>query len=111
MKAFVAIFSGLMLLVGQLVAAMPATDCSNPAAKHCCGCGGKMPCCSQNASSDNPSPAGAVRTAPQNEISFAPPAFSLPAPPVAQPSSVHSRVAWIRTASLPLYTRDCALLM
>ena len=100
----------MMLVLAQIFAAQPAACFAPVKARSCCHCSGKMACC---AGQSSPAPASAtvVQTAPQNEISFLPQILSLLAPLSSPPASVPALAATLKPATLPIYTRDCALLI
>ena len=62
-----AILCGLSLTLGQVVPAMAAGVCATPA-RACCGCGGKLACCSEKSAPSSSAPATSVRAGSENQI-------------------------------------------
>lgn len=100
-----------MLVLAQVFTAHPAVCPVPMKADNCCHCSGKMACCAERHSSNAPAKATVVQTVPHNQISFGPQLFSLLVPLSLQPASVSANAVVLKTAILPIYTRDCALLI
>ena len=112
MKRAVAIVLSLILVWIQAVAAVQPTAAAPPAKCGCCACK-KMDCCvGRSTSESQPLPVAPVPAAAQNHFSAVLStlvAWTLPAPTPAQVSSFDS--APTSALAVPLFQRDCALLI
>lgn len=113
MKLGRTILAPLFALALLLTQSLPFAAVTASATQAGCGCHRAVCCCCEKAADPDsaPSPVTPVRTAAQNDLQIVTAVEQLlfsPLPP--QPSNFHASSSH-RTAAIPLYRRDCVLLI
>jgi hypothetical protein len=113
MKIGWAIICGLVLIAAPMLAAQPDPACVKQAIRDCCQACGNMSCCAaQPGSSPQSVPANSTRTGTQIEfaVALSPVLIATVAAVESHPNSF-SASAPLTATGVPLYTRNCALLL